>query len=120
MNPYDKMLNEIIDFNKYLHDIIAKGYRNDIIKLSAIYHMIKEFKKFKEDSIEQPTICEFEHPEYELSDLEDETIDMQEVDDLLNQYDEEIEAKEPEIILYKNNKEYLNKFKQFMDTMDSY
>jgi hypothetical protein len=40
--------------------------------------------------------------------------------ELLNQYDEEIEEKEPEIILYKNNKEYLNKFKQFMDTMDSY
>ena len=123
MNQYDKMLNEIVEFNKYLHDIIAKGYRNDIIKLSAIYHMIKEFKEFnefKEDSIEQPTICEIEYPEYELSDLEDETIDMQEIDELLNQYDEEIKEKEPEIILYKNNKEYLNKFKQFMDTMDSY
>ena len=45
MNPYDKMLNEIIDFNKYLDDIIAKGYRNDIVKLSSIYHMIKEFKE---------------------------------------------------------------------------
>ena len=111
------MLNEIVDFNKYLDDIIAKGYRNDIVKLSSIYHMIKEFK---EDSIEQHTICEPPEYEIELSDLEDETIDMQEVDELLNQYDEEIEEKEPEIILYKNNKEYLNKFKQFMDMMDSY
>jgi hypothetical protein len=124
MNPYDKMLNEIVEFNKYLNDIIAKGYRNDIIKLSAIYHMIKEFK---EDSIEQSTICEIEYPEYELSDLEDETIDMQEVEELLDQLNDDVSEhineetnKEPEIILYKNNKEYLNKFKQFMDTMDYY
>ena len=125
MNPYDKMLNEIVDFKKYLDDIIAKGYRNDIVKLSAIYHMIKEFK---EDSIEQSTICEYEQqeldpPEYELSDLEDETIDMREVEELLDQLNDDVSEPinmEPEIILYKNNKEYLDKFKQFMDTMDYY
>ena len=125
MNPYDKMLNEIVDFKKYLDDIIAKGYRNDIVKLSAIYHMIKEFK---EDSIEQSTICEyeqpaFEPPEYELSDLEDETIDMREVEELLDQLNDDVSEPinmEPEIILYKNNKEYLDKFKQFMDTMEYY
>ena len=133
MNPYDKMLNEIVDFKKYLDDIIAKGYRNDIVKLSAVYHMIKEFK---EDNIEQPIIreidCqelghqeleypEFEHPEFELSDLEDETIDMQEVEELLDQLNDDVsEPTEPEIILYKNNKEYLDKFKQFMDTMEYY
>ncbi len=135
MNPYDKMLNEIVDFKKYLDDIIVKGYRNDIVKLSAIYHMIKEFK---EDSIEQPTICEYEQPEYEqheleyqefephefeLSDLEDETIDMREVEELLDQLNDDASEPinmEPEIILYKNNKEYLDKFKQFMDTMEYY
>jgi hypothetical protein len=126
MNPYDKMLNEIVDFKKYLDDIIAKGYRNDIAKLSSIYHMIKEFK---EDSIEQSTIGEYEHqelepPEYELSDLEDETIDMREVEELLDQLnDDDVNEPinmEPEIILYKNNKEYLDKFKQFMDTMEYY
>lgn len=125
MNPYDKMLNEIVDFKKYLDDIIAKGYRNDIVKLSAIYHMIKEFK---EDSIEQSTICEYEPPEYEqpefeLSDLEDETIDMREVEELLDQLNDDVSEPinmEPEIILYKNNKEYLDKFKQFMDTMEYY
>lgn len=141
MNPYDKMLNEIVDFKKYLDDIIAKGYRNDIVKLSAVYHMIKEFK---EDNIEQPTIreidCqeleyqelghqeleyqELEYPEFELSDLEDETIDMQEVEELLDQLNDDVseptEPTEPEIILYKNNKEYLDKFKQFMDTMEYY
>ena len=125
MNPYDKMLNEIVDFKKYLDDIIAKGYRNDIVKLSAIYHMIKEFK---EDSIEQSTICEYELPEYEqpefeLSDLEDETIDMREVEELLDQLNDDVSEPinmEPEIILYKNNKEYLDKFKQFMDTMEYY
>ena len=124
MNPYDKMLNEIVEFNKYLNDIIAKGYRNDIVKLSSIYHMIKEFK---EDSIEQNTICEPPEYEIELSDLEDETIDMQEVEDLLDQLNDDVSEpitdetnKDPEIILYKNNKEYLNKFKQFMDTMEYY
>ena len=130
MNSYDKMLNEIVDFKKYLDDIIAKGYRNDIVKLSAIYHMIKEFK---EDSIEQQTICEYENqeleyqelelPEFELSDLEDETIDMREVEELLDQLNDDASEPinmEPEIILYKNNKEYLDKFKQFMDTMDYY
>lgn len=120
MNPYDKMLNAIVEFNKYLNQIIDKGYQNDIIKLSAIYHMIKEFK---DDNIEMKTICELDSPNYELSDIEDERIDIHKVSELFNHLNNDTSKPNNElyqIILYKNNKEYLNKLKEFMDTMNYY
>jgi hypothetical protein len=118
------MLNTIVDFKEYLDDIIKKGYKNDIVKLSSIYHMIKEYKEEQETNDQMIT--------FEYND----EIDMKEIDDISEQFmidmleDETNDLSitqvvqkpthEPVIILYKNNKHYQENLGRFLETMDYY
>lgn len=121
MNPYDKMLNTIVEFKEYLDDIIKKGYKNDIVKLSSIYHMIKEYKDEQETSDQMIT--------FEYND----DIDMKEIDDMIDmlQNDEgngercnsetvSGDLQETQIILYKKNQDHRDRFAKFMETMNYY
>lgn len=127
MNPYDKMLNTIVEFKEYLDDIIKKGYKNDIVKLSSIYHMIKEYKEDQETNDQMIT--------FEYND----DIDMKEIDDMIDmlQNDEDTgeccnsntvsgdsktvsDSQETQIILYKKNQHYQDRFAKFMETMNYY
>ena len=117
MNPYDKMLNTIVDFKDFLDDIIKKGYKNDIVKLSSIYHMIKEYKEEQETNDQMIT--------FEYND----EIDMADMVDILQEDDISIthvvepvpeSVEEPTIILYKNNEHYQENLKRFLGTMDYY
>ncbi len=118
MNPYDKMLNTIVEFKEYLDDIIKKGYKNDIVKLSSIYHMIKEYKEEQETNDQMIT---FEYnDDIDMADMSP-TYILQE-DDSITHVVEPIpdSVEEPTIILYKNNEHYQENLKRFLGTMDYY
>jgi hypothetical protein len=131
MNPYDKMLNTIVEFKEYLDDIIKKGYKNDIVKLSSIYHMIKEYKDEQETNDQMIT---FEYNDIDMKEIDDISeqfmINMLEEDDsndlsitqVVEPAPESVEYPEdkPTIILYKNNKHYQENLGRFLKTMDYY
>lgn len=91
MKSYDEILAEITSFNQYLDKIIAKGHENDFNKLVNIYTVIK--KMIDSEKSDTPS----------------------NVRNISNKI--QIDSN---IILYKNNEELLNKFTQFMNTMEYY
>jgi len=130
MNPYDKMLNTIVEFKEYLDDIIKKGYKNDIVKLSSIYHMIKEYKEEQETNDQMIT---FEYnDDIDMADMSP-TYILQEGDGITHvvepvpdsvEYPKDNPEDNPEdkttIILYKNNKHYQENLARFLGTMEYY